>query len=316
MNWRWKARIQNCVALLPSSTSYRTYYWIQRHFGGLRSVTPVKSFRKVLNACDRLGRIGASTAGGAILEVGTGRHLNAPLALWLLGASQVTTVDLNPYVKEELVRESIRYIRQHVDEIKAMLAGRVQDNRLNELLRITKGTWDVSGLMESCGIEYLAPADASCLDLPSDSFDFHLSFNVLEHIPRESLEAILREGNRILKKTGTFIHRIDYSDHFSHSDESISQINFLQYSTDEWRAIAGNRYMYMNRLRVDDFCELFQEAGHEILLIDSDEDGFVRELLNRGDFKLDEQFVDKSERVLATTGSWVVTRDRRRCHLR
>ena len=121
------------------------------------------------------------------------------------------------------------------------------------------------------------------------------------------MEAILREGNRILKKTGIFVHRIDYSDHFSQADKSISQINFLQYSIDEWRTIAGNKYMYVDRLRVDDFCELFHEAGHEILLIDSDEDASVRELLKRGDFKLDKQFVDKSEEVLATTGSWVVT---------
>ena len=51
---------------------------------------------------------------------------------------------------------------------------------------------------------------------------------------------------------------VDYSDHFSHSDQTISSINFLRYSDDEWQRYAGNRYMYMNRLRHDDVLALFR----------------------------------------------------------
>ena len=59
---------------------------------------------------------------------------------------------------------------------------------------------------------------------------------------------------------------IDYSDHFSHSDKSISSVHFLQFSDGKCNKIAGNRYMYMNRLRHDDFVSLFQDLNNHILI--------------------------------------------------
>jgi hypothetical protein len=66
-------------------------------------------------------------------------------------------------------------------------------------------------------------------------------------------EKIINEGNRILSEEGLFVHLIDCSDHFSHNDKSISRINFLQYNVTQWNKLAGNRYVYVNRLRHDDF---------------------------------------------------------------
>ena len=104
-----------------------------------------------------------------------------------------------------------------------------------------------------------------------------------------------------------FIHRIDYSDHFSHSDQSISPINFLQYSDDEWERYAGNRYMYMNRLRHDDFISLFESAGHRIVEAQPNIDQCLQELLRNGNLHLHERFSSKPEEVLAITGAWMIT---------
>jgi hypothetical protein len=60
---------------------------------------------------------------------------------------------------------------------------------------------------------------------------------------------------------GLFVHFIDHSDHFSHSDATISPINFLKHCESDWQGYAGNRYMYMNRLRHDDMIELIRESG-------------------------------------------------------
>ena len=307
MNWRLKSKIQNMVALLPSSFSYSIYYWMQRHFGSLQNVSPINSFLSGLSVCERIEKVCRSPVGGVFLEVGTGRRVGIPLAFWLLGASKVTTVDVNPYLKEELVRADIEYIRKNPDEIERILDGRLYNDRLNMFLRFTNKSWRLNDLLEFCGIEYIAPADASKLELPSNSYDFYTSNDVFEHIPKDSFGAILKEGNRLIKKDGIFVHRIDYSDHFSYSDKSISPINFLQFSEEEWRKLAGNRYMYMNRLRVDDFCTLFQAANQKILLIDSDEDSSVPDILKLNNFKLDKQFSGKPEKVLATTGSWFIT---------
>ena len=69
--------------------------------------------------------------------------------------------------------------------------------------------------------------------------DYHISTTVFEHIPRADIARILKEAKRILKKGGVAIHFIDLSDHFQHQDKSITRINFLRYSDEEWDKIGG-----------------------------------------------------------------------------
>lgn len=104
-----------------------------------------------------------------------------------------------------------------------------------------------------------------------------------------------------------FVHKIDYSDHFSHSDKSISPINFLQFTDSEWHKIAGNRYMYMNRLRHDDFIHLFSVINHHILLNKPDVNSSLFDLIKSQDLHLDKKFQSKSEQVISTIGSWFVS---------
>lgn len=155
----------------------------------------------------------------------------------------------------------------------------------------------------------IAPGDAADTNLPEQSIDFHTSYAVFEHIPLDVLENILKEGSRIIKKNGLFVHRIDYSDHFSHSDKSISSINFLQYSNDIWSRWANNRYMYMNRLRHDDFIELFESSGHQLIDMYPYIDNDIQDVLYNKNFHLDSRFKYKSEEVLTIVGSWMSSKN-------
>ena len=189
-----------------------------------------------------------------------------PLAFWLMGARRIITVDLNPYLKGELVRESLEYIDANRKEVTALFGEALRQERMDELLQFTRpGAFSLKRFLDLCCIEYDAPGDATRSGLPAGSIDFHTSYTVLEHIPPEVLSQILAEGNRLVRDSGMFVHCVDYSDHFSHSDATVSPINFLQYTDAEWARYAGNRYMYMNRLRHDDFLALFESAGHRIL---------------------------------------------------
>jgi len=98
---------------------------------------------------------------------------------------------------------------------------------------------------------------------------------------------------------------IDFSDHFSHSDNSILPINFLQFDDMEWERLAGNRYMYHNRLRVDDFANIFRDTDLRILSMDAIINEKAREELREG-FPLDDRFVRKNIDTNATTCAWVV----------
>lgn len=115
------------------------------------------------------------------------------------------------------------------------------------------------------------------------------------------------EGNRVVRPDGAFIHRIDYSDHFSHSDKSITPVNFLKFSAAEWDRISGNRYMYMNRLRHDDFLDMFKSANHCILLNEPNLDQELLSAIEQGKLNLHDDFHGESSETIATTGAWLVS---------
>jgi SAM-dependent methyltransferase len=307
MNWKLKAKIQNLISLLPPNVSYSIYYWIQRNFGALRSnkINPIDRLRAGFETCKRLEQFGKSPVGATFLEVGTGRRINTPLAFWLLGAEKIITVDLNPYLKEELIKADLEYIKNHSNDIEDLFENRIVNNRLNILISLNQSPLNLQELLKLISVDHIAPGDASQLSIPSNSIDFHTSYLVFEHIPPEIIKAIIKEGKRILKKDGLFVHRIDYSDHFSHSDKSISAINFLQFSDIEWNRIAGNRYMYMNRLRHDDFKKLFLELELSILLDEVNQSLDAKSSLN--EITLDPFFSQKDEEILSITSAWIVS---------
>jgi len=119
-------------------------------------------------------------------------------------------------------------------------------------------------LMQKAHISYLAPYDATKTGYSDNTFDIHFSNNVFEHIPQETLGQILLEGKRILRSNGIAIHKIDESDHFAHTDNSITSINFLQFSKKVWKLIGGNQYSYHNRLREKDFVKIFEANKFKI----------------------------------------------------
>lgn len=306
MNWRQKSGIQNAIAKLPSGFSYAVYYFVQRKWGGLRNITPIGGLTAGIKIAQYIRKQGQFLEAKTFLEIGTGRRLNLPIALWLCGASKIITVDLNLYLKSELVFDDISYIRNNQKKIKTLFAEESQKPVWRERFARLLGTENnLQRLLAVMDIRYLAPADATCLDLESKSIDYQISLDTFEHIPPGTLEKILKEGCRLLKQKGLFIHCVDFSDHFSHSDKSISAINFLQFNENEWKRLAGNMYMYQNRLRIDDMADLFRKANLDILSADTKIDAGAFERLKNG-FLLDGRFESKPIDVNATTNVWIV----------
>ncbi len=306
MHWMMKAAIQNAIALLPDPLSHETYYAMQRRFGGLRSIAVEDKLRQGIEVAQRADHNGLRVAGARALEVGTGRRLNLPLSLWLQGAASVVSVDLNPYLRPELVHEDLRQIRDERARVEALFGDRLDRDRLQALLAMVDD-FDLDRLLRTCSIRYLSPGDAAKLDLADGSIDLHVSYEVFEHIPGPILEAILREGSRVISAHGLLVHYIDFSDHFSHSDTGIGPINFLGYGDAAFRLLAGNRYMYMNRLRLDDFRALYDRAGHRVIEERSAPDAGTARLLEQG-FTLAPAFAGKPRDVLATLNAWMVSR--------
>ncbi|WP_132999439.1 hypothetical protein [Luteimonas arsenica] len=308
MHWKIKAAIQNAIAVLPASVSYPAQFWLQRRFGGLRAMNPVDRLSAGIETWKRIQALGQDPSGKVFFEVGTGRVPVVPLAYWLLGADRTVTIDLNPYLRADLVEESIGYIRDHAGEIRGLFGPLLREERMAALLEFADGGFSLERFLSLCRIEYIAPGDAAHTGLPDGSIHFHTSYTVLEHIPEPVLESIMVEGERVLADNGLFIHRIDYSDHFWHSDERISAINFLQFSDRRWQRFAGNRYMYVNRLRHDDYLRLFESTGQRIVMDEPKVDPKSQQLLQEGGIRLDARFSAKPLDILAIKGAWIASR--------
>lgn len=308
VNWKLKALIQNAVSLLPSTTSYAVYYWIQRHFGALRQTNPISRLVAGVETWQRIADVGRDPTDKIFFEVGTGRVPLTPVAYWLMGARGTISVDLNPYLRPELVRESLLYMTEHDGEVLEIFGSSLVRERLDRLREFSCARpFSADAFLDLCSISYIAPGDAAATGLERESVDFHTSFTVFEHIPPGVLRRILEEGNRIIRTDGLFVHFIDYSDHFSHSDDAISAINFLRYSDVAWDKYASNPYMYMNRLRHDDFEQLFRSAGHQLLKTDANVDPQCLELLKTEAIDLSPHFAEKATDVLAIIAAWVVS---------
>jgi hypothetical protein len=306
--WKIKAFIQRVISMLPSHVSYEAYYKIQRTFGSLRSVSPMDGIREGLRIVNNIEEANRNIEGKVFLEVGTGRRINVPITLWLCGAGEIITLDLNPYLKVELIREDIEFIRRNQSAVCEMFGRRANQKRFQQRFRmLVESNLDVEALMKAFQIKYTAPSDARWLPLAEETIDFHVSIDVFEHIPPDTLQDILVEGKRVMKDDGLFVHLVDFSDHFAHADPQISTVNFLQYSEREWMKYANNRYMYHNRLRIDEFERIVRNAGLKLIASKTEIDANAVRLIESG-FKLDHRFADKTAEINATKNAWIIAR--------
>ena len=103
------------------------------------------------------------------------------------------------------------------------------------------------------------------------------------------LRDVFAEAKRILKPTSIAIYFVDLSDHFQHRDRSITRINFLRYSDDEWAKIAGKQFAYCNRLRASDYFKLFSDCHFQVLRKETAIDVEALDSLHNG-FVLNDKF--------------------------
>lgn len=235
INWKLKSIIFSLIDLFRADF---LLYFLQRNVTRRSRILPAegsetwKAHQKALidNHCTNF-----------VFEFGAGKNLAQNLFLSSFVSKQLV-VDLNPMLDLREVNRSRLFL-----------------SNLDSDTPITQTTD-----LLAYGIEYKAPYDASQLDLPDDTLDACVSTNTLEHVPRDSLSNIFRELFRVLKHTGIVSAQIDYSDHYSHTDSTITALNFLKFSDSEW-CKHNHRCHFQNRLRHNDYKRLFFETGFEIV---------------------------------------------------
>lgn len=237
IGWKTKALAFRLLRPLPS----RALYVLQKYVSGHSRVDITAINRNWLLHRRALQTLEAKR----VIEFGAGKNLAQNIYLSKLGIAQIL-VDLNPMLDLSLVRDAL-----------------VAVSRLDPAISVV--TIDSAADLEAkFGIAYRAPFDMGKTDYPAGSFDAVISTNTLEHIPPADIRRIYVESKRILRPGGQMLSKIDYGDHYGHTDKSISILNFLTYSEAEW-AYYNPPNHYQNRLRHEHHIRMLEAAGFRIV---------------------------------------------------
>jgi ubiquinone/menaquinone biosynthesis C-methylase UbiE len=253
MNWKVKCVSSYILSKLPQSM--RIYNAIQKHLTG-RWHRDVRHTMAVPNNytmhIDAFHKYWGDFKSAQYYEFGVARDLFSNLVNYCSGIEKQLAIDLNPLATAELVNGTCSQLREVTSPY---IVRKPTQNIGNDFKR---------DLLENYGIDYRAPSDARAVKFPDGSVDLIASTSTFEHIPEEMLRKILAECHRLCHKGSIMSHEIDYSDHYSHRDNSITPYNFLKFSDKTWDRIHMRHY-YQNRLRHNEIRRLIIDSGFTIL---------------------------------------------------
>lgn len=235
--WKLKSKVFRAIDIL-SATSI--LYFLQKN---VSNRTRNKKFSINVVWKQHKETLIEYSATNMIFEFGAGKTLAQNLYLSNVVNNQLV-VDLNPMLDLTLI-EKARGLLVETTKLKStnMIVS------MEDLVRY--------------GIEYKAPFDAAQNDLETGSIDACISTSTLEHIPKENIIKIFNELQRVLKDDGIVSAKIDYSDHYAHTDSSISFLNFLRFSEKSWKK-HNHSCHYQNRLRHSEYKEIFEDCGFRL----------------------------------------------------
>ena len=67
-----------------------------------------------------------------------------------------------------------------------------------------------------------------------------------------------------MKDDGIVSAKIDYSDHYAHTDKTISLLNYLKFDQNGWKKHNHNCH-FQNRLRHYDYVKIFKKCGFVVI---------------------------------------------------
>lgn len=262
-DWKLKATIQKSISVFPNSRELN--FAFQKYVTKGVELTNEYFYDRLNHASDHLKSFLQKfdiTSLEDSLELGTGWYPIIPISLFLCGAKDIYTIDIETLTNKENFRKTIvKFIEsKNFRTLHSFIPYREDRMRFLEGLLENYEVLTFEKILHLFNI-HLIIGDAKNLNFRNHSFNLIHSNNTFEHIPEDSLKKILMEFKRVLNpKIGVMSHFIDMSDHFAHFDKSISIYNFLKFSDQEWKFI-DNSIQPQNRMRFTDYCKLYEDLN-------------------------------------------------------
>ena len=202
INWKLKAFLYKVFQFFKLK---KTFYFIQKYITrrsrvNIHEINPHWKRHETSiknNGCKNL------------LEIGAGKSLeqNIYFSYILNGQLDQTVIDISKMIDFQLFNEASRQIS---DLLNLKFKGSVSNQE---------------DILDQYNIKYIAPCKIE--DLNDKKFDICVSTTTLEHFTLDDLKNFLKNVKKNLNLNGLVSSLIDYSDHYSHTDNSINSLNFL-----------------------------------------------------------------------------------------
>ena len=245
MNFKIKCFLQTVFSNIPKGEIVN--YWFQKYVTKSFPISDQAFQIKLNNNIKHFENfkkyVNKNPKDSSYYEFGAGWDLASPIFFSSCCFKELYVIDIRKLINSELIQHTV-----------------------SKIFPAAKLTYATEKTLQDLRIHYNAPMDARNTSYQDQSMDLIISTATLEHIPRNDILAILKESHRLLKPNGIFSSVIDYKDHWSYFDKSITPYNYLKYSKVEWEKYNPSLH-YQNRLRHRDYLSMFEQAGFEILEI-------------------------------------------------
>jgi SAM-dependent methyltransferase len=229
MSWRLKLLAKLLLARLP--LPYRLWKRLGMFVHGDMD-EPARAYE----VCRRHLEAAGGVKGKVLLELGPGDSLFSALIARSLGAARTYQVDAGDFATRDVAayRGMLGYLGTPARE---------------ETLE---------AILSAAGSTYLTGGLGSLRTIPSGSVDFVWSHTVLQHVPLDQFEDLVRETRRVLKEDGACSHEIDLRDMLG------GRLENLRFSDRVWESrLFRSSGFYANRLRRGELLALFRRCGFE-----------------------------------------------------
>lgn len=294
MHWKTKAALFWLFERVPFGYELHQYTqkWVTRKVPKDLSTFPFYNER-VERYVAAFERYGADFRNASYLEFGAGWDLFYPFGLWCFGINDLLVIDLYALARMEYLNNTIAGLRKSPPKGAKRVPGIALTHNVHR------------DLTKFYGITYAAPADARRVQKPDRSLDLVSTTSTLEHIPFDDLQSIILELRRLCRSNAVLVMLVDYSDHYSHGDLSITPYNFLQYSEREWSRF-NSAIHYQSRRRHHQYRALFMHCGFQIIEEEASCPDDWELLLKRQ--PLDPEFASMERSAVAITAGFFVLR--------
>jgi hypothetical protein len=260
--WVAKAVVQKGISFLPQPQ--RINHLFQKYVTGGTTLSPEFAAKRLEWAAmhvSSMERHGGPSSGYHAMELGSGWFPIVPLCLYMHGADEVSLCDIDDLGRPELTSQALDAVIgfARTGDLEKALGG-IRTERLDELERARAEVMSLGhrATLERLGLS-VRVGDVRDLHL-SRAPDLICSNTVLEHIPPDVIVGIL-VAFRLNARPGTVMsHLVDLCDHYAYIDEFVDVYQFLTFPERRWRLI-DNSIQPMNRLRVHQYRELYEQAG-------------------------------------------------------